>query len=183
MAFLMNMDQWRVCSLESPEQLPHRAVLSNSSPRCKFPKLLTFISRHILKGNTHPVLDILPKLISLLIKVTLYFKSSHYSNRNQNPANPTLLQFSILLYPCSPASLQVSWNPSQPKGAVDIFSWSIFLQNTSEQLMGHSSKFWWRLMVEGNKNTGNKLGGFPLNIFLQSQNKWKRKRVSIMCQP
>lgn len=38
-------------------------------------------------------------------------------------------------------------------------------------------------MVEGNKNTGNKLGVFPLNIFLQSQNKWKHKRVSIMCQP
>lgn len=43
----------------------HKVAPSPSSQQWKFPKLLTFIAKLILKHNTQPVLDILQKQIFL----------------------------------------------------------------------------------------------------------------------
>lgn len=62
--FLSNADT--TCMLlGKPTASFHKVAPSPSSQQWKFPKLLTFIARLILKHNTQPVLDILQKRIFL----------------------------------------------------------------------------------------------------------------------
>lgn len=172
-----------------PTSSSHRGTLRSPSQQSKLPILLTFISRLILKHNTHSVSDVVPEAI--LLPNPNYWsgpnsKSDHYNRihstfSDQDQDDHLLLQFLMHSYPHSIHSPELFSN-ILPEIDLHIFSWIIFLQGTWEQRP-------WQTSLSSGCSHGVTLMGTAANRFLPAPallifllKPFKCKHINTVCQ-